>query len=413
MLVNRFDAFLFDLDGVVYVGEEPLPEAVASLAQLREMGKSVRFLTNDPRPTRLDVVGRLRNMGIEASEKEVITSGWATARHLQRQNLGSAYVLGGRGLKREIAAAGVEVTDGDHPEVVVVGCDEQVCYRHVAQAARLISHGAKFVATNADGSFLAPGGPLPATGAIIDAIVAATKQQPMVVGKPYPSMFEMAVEGLGAETARTVMIGDDPSTDVLGAHQAGITSVLVSENLIHFPSPRDFRAADATIPDLKHLFDPRVSLRHWRKPSFSWPDRVAAGVTAVVFDGSGRVLLGKRADNGLWGLPSGRVEPGETVEEAVKREVKEETNVETMVQHLIGVYSDPASQAFAYPTGEVVQFVTSCFRCEVTGGILRPDRNETLEAAFFETEKLPADLLPMHPRWLSDALSGETNTFLR
>ena len=413
MLVERFDAFLFDLDGVVYIGEEPLPGVVASLARLREMGKDVRFLTNDPRPTRLAVIKRLRNMRIEASEEEVVTSGWATARYLRRQVLGSAYVVGSLGLIEEIVTAGMEVVDRDHPDAVVVGCDEHICYRHLARAAQLIAQGASFIATNADGSFPAPGGPLPATGAIIGAIVAATKQQPTVVGKPSPSMLEMAVEGLDTETARTVMIGDDPSSDVLGAHQAGITSVLVSENLIHFPSPRDFRAADVTIPGLKHLFNPRVTLRRWRKPSFSWPSRVAAGVAAVVFDGSGRVLLGRRADNGLWGLPSGRVEPGETVEEAIKREVKEETNLEIAVRRLIGVYSDPSSQVFTYPTGEVAQFVTSCFQAEVAGGVLRPDGNETLEAAFFQIKELPADLLPMHPQWLSDALSEEGATFAR
>jgi ADP-ribose pyrophosphatase YjhB (NUDIX family) len=140
---------------------------------------------------------------------------------------------------------------------------------------------------------------------------------------------------------------------------------------------------------------------------------VAAGVAAVVFDGSGRVLLGKRADNALWGLPSGKVEPAESVTEAVKREIREETGLGVEVERLIGVYSEPESQTFSYPTGEVVQFVTACFSCTAVGGTLRADGVEALDAAFFDPERLPADLLPMHPRWLSDALSGEGSASTR
>lgn len=77
-----------------------------------------------------------------------------------------------------------------------------------------------------------------------------------------------------------------------------------------------------------------------------------------------------------------------------------------------GVYSDLDSQVFAYPTGEVVQFVTCCFLCEIceaADGELRADGHETTDVAFFETDRLPADLLEMHPTWLEDALSGEAS----
>ncbi len=136
------------------------------------------------------------------------------------------------------------------------------------------------------------------------------------------------------------------------------------------------------------------------------PSRVEAGVAAVVLDADGRVLLGLRADNGMWGLPSGHVEPGESIEQAVVREVREETGLHVRVERLIGVYSDPASQTFAYPDGRVVQFVTSTCLCRPVGGSLRADGREALEVGFFPPEALPAPLLPMHPRWLEDALRG-------
>lgn len=412
MLADVFDAFLFDLDGVVYLGDSPLPRAGESLSRLREAGKKVRFLTNDPRPTREDVVDKLVGMGVEAHMEEIVTSGWATAELLRKDGMRSAYVVGSKGLRSELRRAGIEVSASGRPESVVVGADEYTSYRHIRQAARLISGGATFVATNPDGSFPTPEGPAPAAGAIVAAVEVVCGVRPTVVGKPSPAMFETITEGLDAGM-RAVMVGDNPETDILGAHRAGICAILVSEEAPAFPSARDFRIPDATIQDLSCLFDTAVSARPWKKPTFPWPERVAAGVAAVVFDSAGRVLLGRRLDNGLWGLPSGHVETGETIEEAVVREVREETDLTVKVTKLVGVYSDPESQAFTYPGGEVVQFVTSCFRCEVVGGSPRADGEETSEVAFFAAEDLPEDLLAMHPQWLSDALSTDATAYVR
>ena len=413
MLAEQFDAFLLDLGGVLYLGERPIPGAADSLERLRASGKKVRLLSNDPRPSRSDVLRTLSDMRIEAVEEEVVTSGWVTARYLRQKRLRSAYVVGSRELMREIAAAEVRVTSEDRADAVVVGFDEQVTYRHIRLASTLVNRGAAFVATNPDGSFPAQEGSLPATGAIVEAIVAVTGKRPTVVGKPHLPMFLAALDGLDIDTGRVAVVGDNPETDVLGAHRAGMAAILISEEEVSFPSLRDFRAADTTIPDLSSLFDPNLTVRRWESPSFPWPGRVAAGVAAAVFDGKGRVLLGKRADNGLWGLPSGHVEPAETVEEATIREVREEMGLEVEVERLVGVYSDPHSQTFAYPNGEVVHFVTSCFRCKATGGMARADGVEASEVAFFATDDLPDDLLPMHPRWLSDALSSQGAAFVR
>jgi hypothetical protein len=68
---------------------------------------------------------------------------------------------------------------------------------------------------------------------------------------------------------------------------------------------------------------------------------------------------------------------------------------------------------FTYPSGKLIHFITSCFECEVTGGNLKADNTETLDVAFFHKKELPSDLLPMHPQWLSDALSGKQSSFIR
>ncbi|MCM3744437.1 NUDIX domain-containing protein [Sporosarcina luteola] len=142
-------------------------------------------------------------------------------------------------------------------------------------------------------------------------------------------------------------------------------------------------------------------------------DDVKAGVAVIILNEENQVLLQKRADVGLWGIPSGHVEIGETVSEAVMREVKEETNLDVRIQKLIGVYSDPASQVFNYPNGKVVHFITTCFLAEIIGGELTCNSDESLEIKFFGQDNLPEDLLTMHPQWLEDALSKKEAAFIR
>ncbi|MDQ0229153.1 NUDIX domain-containing protein [Metabacillus malikii] len=142
-------------------------------------------------------------------------------------------------------------------------------------------------------------------------------------------------------------------------------------------------------------------------------DDVKAGVAVVILTKDNQVLLQKRADVGLWGIPSGHIEIGETVSEAAIREVKEETNLDITIKKLIGVYSDPKSQVFEYPNGKVVHFITTCFLAEITGGKLTCHSEESLDIKFFDNDKLPNDLLNMHPKWLKDALSNRGEAFIR
>src|SRR5919202_4539725 len=249
MLADRFDAFLLDLDGVVYLGDEPLPGAKEALVRLRQAGRAIRFLTNDPRPIRAQVSRRLAGIGIEAHAEEVVTSGWATASYLLQNDIESTYVIGSRGLASEIGVVGVEVVDRGPCEAVVVGSDEHVSYSHIRQASRYIFEGARFVATNADGSFPSPKGPLPGTGAIVEAVRVTTDKRPVVVGKPFSPMFDIALEDLGTDRERTVMVGDTPDTDIAGANHVGISGVLVSREDAQGASDEDGSSADAVIQD--------------------------------------------------------------------------------------------------------------------------------------------------------------------
>ncbi len=136
-------------------------------------------------------------------------------------------------------------------------------------------------------------------------------------------------------------------------------------------------------------------------------------VAVIIFDNQKRILLQKRADVGLWSIPAGHVQPGETVEQAAIREVYQDTGLHIEPQKLIGIYSDPESQTFEYPDGRLVQFVTSYFQAEIIGGTTATKNKEMVELEYFAPNRLPHDLLPMHPRWLVDAFSEQREAFIR
>lgn len=373
------------------------------------MGKEIRYLTNDPRPRRETLARHLCDLGIRVETEEIVTSGWATARHLSRAGVGAASVVGSEGLAAELRDQGLRLTE-DEPDAVVIGADEDTSYRDIQRAVRHIHRGARFVGTNPDGSFPTPDGPAPGAGAIVRAVETATGVDPIIVGKPEPPMFEMALEGV-PDGARAVVIGDRVDTDVLGAHRAGLTGVLVSEDDPEVPGAADYRRPDGRISSLADLFEQSVDA--WASPGFPWPDRIRPGVAAVVLDDDDDVLLVKRADRERWALPTGTVERGESLSRALVREVKEETGLDVEVRRLTGVYSAPEQQVFTYPSGGSVHFVTCCFRCTAVGGSLTADAEETLDADFFRTDELPSNILPMQPRWVADATAERVGSAIR
>jgi HAD superfamily hydrolase (TIGR01450 family) len=355
----------------------------------------------------------LARLGIEVEAGEIVTSGWATASYLRDQNTASALVLGSTGLSEEIEAVSpsTRVNGGEPYGAVVVGYSPEVSLGSLQEAVRAIDRGARFIATDPDRWFPTQGGRALGTGSVAALVEAATGVRPVVVGKPNRYLFEGAALGL-PDASRIVMVGDNPETDILGAHQMGWTALLVASAAPRWPAPGDPRTPDATIPDLSWFFR-TMKVERAASPTSPWPESISPGVAAVITDADRRVLLVHRLDNGLWGLPSGHVERGETVRAAIIREVREETGLNVEVVRLIGVYSDPASQTFVYPSGAAVQFVTCCFHCRAVGGEVRPDGRETRAVAFFDEAQLPHNLLPMHPRWLADARAVDGQPWIR
>lgn len=407
MLVDQFDAFFFDLDGVIYIGRQVLPQVIPSLERLRKQGKAIRFLTNNPCPTRDGLISRLHSLGIEAYKEELFTSTWATCLYLQQQGIRKVYPIGSPDMLLELAEVGISATRDD-PEAVVVGCETAIDYEQLQLATRFLRKGVRFVATMVDAWFPDEGGPSPATGALVAALQTSTERYPVIIGKPAPTMFQEARQGLShIEPSRFVMIGDNPMSDILGAHQAGMTALLISHlqaSTRLYPSVRDLRQPDGYIPDLAALFDEHVTVRNWEPVAYAWPQRVVPAVMALVRNHEGRVLLLQR-EGEPWHVPQGVVGPGETVREAVGREVAAQTGLQVRVQRLCGVYSEPEAQVRALPSGEFVQHIVNGFVCDMVEAQHEPPVGTSL--LFADPCDMPFPVSAQLRSFLDDALSGD------
>lgn len=274
---DRFDAFLLDLDGVLYRGARAVPGAAEAVGSLRAAGKRIVFLTNNSARTPDQVAAKLEGMGIQAAPDEVVTSAQPTAAMLARSDDGrspSAYVVGQDGIRAALADAGIEILEGE-PEVadfVVVGWDDAVTYDRLRVAAVLVRRGARLVATNDDASFPAPGGELwPGAGAILAAVETASGGSATVVGKPHRPLFEAALERAG--TRRAVMVGDRVETDVVGAVEAGLEAVLVLSGAAQLGHVLDHDALPAAVlDDLSGL----LASRPWARVRATRPEDLDA-----------------------------------------------------------------------------------------------------------------------------------------
>lgn len=224
----RIRHLLIDLDGVLYRGNTPLPAAADFIAWLRKRGISYRLVTNNATLTQAQYVKKLAAMHIEAAPDDVFTSALATSLYLRRESQpgDTAYVIGEDGLLEGVASAGL-VVSAEQPDFVVVGLDRFVTYEKIALACLAIRGGARFIGTNPDTSFPSERGLLPGAGAIQASLEAATGVRPTVIGKPEPLMLQLAMEHLGGTPTDTVMLGDRLDTDIMGAHAAGVQSILV------------------------------------------------------------------------------------------------------------------------------------------------------------------------------------------
>jgi 4-nitrophenyl phosphatase len=232
--VRALQNFIFDLDGVIWRGHTPIAGAVESVNQLRVSGKRCFYCTNNSRLTQSQFADRLRDIGLQLEDEDVISSAWATARYLETEMARgfSVFVVGEDGLRSALRSVGARVfsaleAENEVADCVVAGIDREFNYEKMRLAQRQILRGARFIATNRDATFPVEEGVVPGSGSIIAGIATASGTEPFTIGKPAPLMLQLCVEKFGLVPEQTAMIGDRLDTDIACAHRAGLPAILV------------------------------------------------------------------------------------------------------------------------------------------------------------------------------------------
>jgi HAD superfamily hydrolase (TIGR01450 family) len=252
-LADRFDGFLVDLDGVVWIGRELVPGAVETLQELLGAGKEICFVTNNPGRPAGTYVERLRETGVPVTDDRVITAGESTARlAVEEAGAGStAFVIGAPAFHETVSVAGLRLLEGEaarEADAVVVSGHRGFDYEELLTATLALQRGARLFATSRDPTLPMPGGAWPGTGAILAAIETASGETAQIGGKPEPHLFELARERVAA-AERVAMIGDRVSSDIEGGRRAGLETILVLSG-----ATSEEKAA-AAVPPPDHVID--------------------------------------------------------------------------------------------------------------------------------------------------------------
>lgn len=253
---ENIHGLIIDMDGVLWHGKTPMPGLETFFTTLRATRLPFILATNNASLTRQQYLDKLESMGVNVTADEILTSSMATARYL-RENLPTAkrraFVIGEDGLREPLMQQGfqlstlyqldqsAEAQNNVDADIVVSGLDRTLTWDKLATATILLNKGAGFIATNADTTLPTEHGEVIGNGGVLAALTAATGRTPTVIGKPQPILYQQALEILGTNADNTVAIGDRLDTDILGAVNAGMRSLMV---LTGVSSKQDIAAVD-------------------------------------------------------------------------------------------------------------------------------------------------------------------------
>jgi glycerol 3-phosphatase-2 len=228
-LWSDYDLALLDLDGVVYIGQDAVPDAAERLEEAAAAGMRLAFVTNNASRPPSAVAKHLTALGIPAGDDDVVTSAQAAARLLARRLDAESrvFVIGGHGLFEALEDEGLHPVQsaGDEPSAVVSGYDPDLLWRTISEGAILVRQGLPWVASNTDRTVPTARGKGPGNGVLVDLVARFADREPEVAGKPLPPLFEETLRRVGG--SRPLVVGDRLDTDIEGAHNAGLDSLLV------------------------------------------------------------------------------------------------------------------------------------------------------------------------------------------
>lgn len=225
MRLGSARALLIDLDGVLYVEDEPIPGAKDAVAALRDQGLGLRFVTNTTARSHRQTLERLERLGFGVADEELVTPAALARRRCEEAGHDRVALIMNEDVKRDFE--GLTETD-DGPGAVIMGdLGAAFGFEILNRAFRLVMDGAELIALQKNRFWLTPDGLSLDAGPFVAAIEYATGREALVVGKPSAAFFELILADLGADPDEAAMVGDDVETDVGGAMRAGLGGILV------------------------------------------------------------------------------------------------------------------------------------------------------------------------------------------
>jgi len=244
--LSGIEAFLIDLDGVLYTGTEPVPGVKECLDLIADRGYGYRFVSNSTRRCRNSVAKRLQVLGYDVPPEYIFTPPLAAVEHMLGSGKERCFLLTTGDVHEDFEKAGITIAQDDVDYVVVGDAGNGFTFDRLNQALRLILDGAEILALEKDRYWMQPEGLVLSTGPFVAALEYATGKRSILMGKPSPEFFQMALKDLDRSPKNAAMIGDDILTDVHGAQQLGLKGILVKTGKYR----EDLAASSGVVPDL-------------------------------------------------------------------------------------------------------------------------------------------------------------------
>jgi NagD protein len=220
--------FVLDMDGTFYLENTIIDGSLDFIDNLKKANKEFLFLTNNSSHNSEFYIKRLKNMGLNITDKQIITSGYATAKYAKKEYKNKkAYLLGNEFLKDELQKNGVKI-DNSNPDYIIVGFDTTLTYKKMCEVCFYARKGYDIIATHPDFNCPTATGEIPDIGAILAFIKASTGVKPkVVIGKPNKYIFDLLINERNIKKQNIAIVGDRLYTDIKSAKVNNITSILV------------------------------------------------------------------------------------------------------------------------------------------------------------------------------------------
>ena len=234
MIPSNIKALILDMDGVIWRGDAPIGDLVDTFKRIRSRGLKFVFATNNGTKSPEEYKEKLAGLCVDVEAWQVVTSAlgiaFMLATTLKYPRGTKVFMIGGNGVRLALEEKGFEilsVENAPEAQAVVMGVDRDINFQKVAEATLLVRAGVPFYTTNTDRTFPTPRGEIPGSGAWLSVITTATGIEPIVAGKPFPYMMELALERLGTKKNETLVVGDRLETDIAAGQAMGCPTAVV------------------------------------------------------------------------------------------------------------------------------------------------------------------------------------------